>query len=659
MKIIEKIDGKFTRNNIFLEQAKFGSANKDSTSFTTTYVKCGAPFFKDALGTPAPLNDDYKFRKNIQQEFFPFDLPQTSSRWRTKEKVALINGVKDQIVNHIKSQQSKKLCEGTRKTRKRMQTLKFISHNPDLQQSSMIDLYETIQKNYPDFTINWNIISFSNLQSNHSVSECMGMWFSYLRPDINREPFSDQENTIIANSLTDNDFNSWNEIADQLDRRSSLQAFVHFHASCARLYPSHIRWSEDEDAKLLKLIEKNSINNVINWSKIGQILPTRSKTQCYNRYQILVKNSSLKKGTFTRKENRIILDYVDKHGENALKKIPKILLPGRSLVQIRVHYNNVLKQKGTVHPWTHKEDEILFDFVSKKGTNNWRGIADTLQTHNRLSCRTRYNTIVKFLSQNKDKKLKDVPTRHKTKTSLHKANEESLSDEEVIEDHESKNRQPSSHPVNSVEKFKQRNPEMFKLMRTTYNFDLSVREICADNTRLKVLMQLLNSNEKQLTTRRPYLFTKSQLLKFHEVENFKLNESLLKEVKLVSSHVQFLMPPNYNTSVGLRALEIKMREEPIDESSIIDIPYPRPTYLRALEDFQQLFFSLFYWSAMLKKVDKNELNEIHFMKHRNRGLSAKDIFKQLNKRQLHVTSGFNLETRLGTEKYPPSKKHRK
>lgn len=173
--LIQKIDRQYAINNSFLERAK-SNENKSSASFKTSYVKCGAPFFKNAMGDSAPFNDDYKVRKNNQKEFFPFDLPRTSSRWKTKEKVALINGVKAQMISHIKSQQSRKLCQDSRRTRGKAQKLKFISHNLDLEQSAMLEIYVSIVKDHPDFTINWNIISFKDLHSNHSVSECMGMW---------------------------------------------------------------------------------------------------------------------------------------------------------------------------------------------------------------------------------------------------------------------------------------------------------------------------------------------------------------------------------------------------------------------------------------------------------------------------------------------------
>lgn len=171
--MLEKIDTQYRLNNIFLEQAKSGEG-KDSSQFKTGYTKCGAPFFKDATGRPAPFNVDYKHRKNVLKQFFPFDMPVTSTRWKTSEKVALIGGVKRQMIDHIKSKQSQKLCKDTRQTRGKLQKLKFIASNKDMSESPMNDIFYSIQSDHPDFAINWNIVSFNDLHSNHSVSECMG-----------------------------------------------------------------------------------------------------------------------------------------------------------------------------------------------------------------------------------------------------------------------------------------------------------------------------------------------------------------------------------------------------------------------------------------------------------------------------------------------------
>lgn len=645
--LISKIDAQYNSNKLFLEQAKSKDA-KDTTNFKSSYVKCGAPFFKDALGNPAPFNDDYKYRKNITKEFFPYDIPTSSPRWKTSEKVALINGVKDQMISHIKSQQSQKLCSNARKTRGKVQKLKFISHNQDMEQSSMMDIYVSIQKSYPTFTINWSLISFKDLHSSHSVSECMGMWFSYLRPDINRDPFTEEENKVITNAVVGKASPNWTDIANHLDRRSSLQTFVHFHTTFSRVCPSKVRWNEYDDAKLMAAIEKFSCHNIINWGKVGNALPLRNKTQCYNRYILLSKAQGKKKGVFSPEENRKLMNFVEQMGEN-FNKLPKDLLPGRTLVQIRNHYNVALKHKGSVFPWTREEDKILMEFVEKNGTNSWSKVAEILETHNRLSCRTRFLTISKFLTKNPDKSLSDVPVKFKAVTAVQKANSEATDKPERI---------PRSKGFGSdtFTMFKKSNPSMYQLLRTTYNYDLAKQEVRADSLKVVVLQLLLQVSSSNFT-KRVHMFTPNQLQKLTECMSFKIEQFYIKEMRFITKHAQFLMPPSYNTVVGFRAISIKLHEDPLTEEA--EAPENKSqAYRDELVKFQKLYFSLFYWTAMLTKLDKDELNHIQFLKYPKVDMTATDIFRTINKRNIQVTKNFLLDRSPTKSKEPPTKRQK-
>lgn len=619
MLLIEKTEEQYRKNNIFLEQTKSAKTDNEAI-FKSGYIKCGAPFFKDALGQPAPFNEDYKHRKNVLKEFFPFDMPPTSKRWRTREKVALVSGVKQQMVEYIKSQQSRKLCEA-RKTRNTLQKMKFISHNQDLNESTIAEIYQTIQSDYTEFAVNWNLISFNDLHSHHSVPECMGMWYSYLRPDLNREPFSQEESERLESILAQDTFSSWDEIASELDQRSMLQTYVHYQTNFSRLCPSNVRWTLKEDDLLLSAINKYSVNGTVNWGKIGQIIPQRNKTQCYNRYQIIVKCPTTKKGIFSAQEDRAILEFVEQFGENAFKTIPNGFLPGRSSIQIKNHYRIALKHNGTIHPWTKDEDVQLMNFVEENGTEDWSSFAQFIQTHNRLSCRTRYLTITKFLKKNPGSTVADVPTKLKKVTAVTKASEVSNFDRDEIDSRE------------AITRFKMQHFDAYNMLRPTFNFDFNAREINADQSKLLTLMQLLRVEKYDMPDRVSYRFTKSQWNIFKEVMESKLKPEISDEIDFVTKHAQFLMPPNYNTIVGLRYIAIKKHEDQL-RGIIGPVVTPTTKYEDALLNFQKIYFSLFYWSAMLSKIKATELNELHFLKTRSKGeASASELMRQFDRRQ--------------------------
>lgn len=592
----------------FLEDAKSNDV-KDAMTFKTTYIKCGRPYFKDALYYPAPENEDFKYRKNVLQEFFPFDLP-LPNKWRTKEKISLVNGIKSQMINHIKLQQSKKICQDAKKTRGKLQKLRFISNNQDLNEMTISNIFETIQNDHPDFQINWNLVSFNDLHSTHTVTECMGMWYSYLKPDINRDLFSDEEIAIMSHWATEYKYQNWEVIAQQLDRRTSLQTFSFFSSECSRLCPANVRWTQQEDELLLQTVAKFSRANVVAWNKVGCSIPNRNKTQCYNRYLILNQNVNRKKGVFSAQENRILLNYVAKYGDD-LNKIPEDLIPNRSIVQIKNHYNVALKHKGKVNPWTFEEDNKLMEFVKKKGGNDWKGISDILKTHNRLSCRTRYLTISKFLAKNPKKGIEDVPSRLKKVTAVHKA-VNSDAEEEVETKKPEKNKKVvsrfKSFGVLTFEEFKMKNLPLYNLMKTAYNYKLVPQELNPDGNNFLLLKSLLGIEHYGLQKKYALSFTDRQYNTINQTLALTLDKPLEREIISVKRDSKFLIPLNYYTAIGLRSVAIKVHEDTIDTDERPDTK-PNETYDKALKNFQDLFMSLFYWPAMLSKLDFNELEQ--------------------------------------------------
>lgn len=617
--LLTLINNRYKSNEILLERTQQKDL-KDALGFKISYIRCGMPFFKDTLGHPAPENEDYKARKAMN-EYFPFDHSSDYNPWKLKEKVALVKGVKKQMIEFIKSQQSQKVCQD-KKTRNKIQKLRFISTNQDLKQMSMLDIFQTITKEYPDFVINWNIISFFDLHSIHSVTECMGMWYSYLKPDINREPFSDEENAILSHVVVLLKYQDWEAIAANLDRRTALQVFTYFYSSITRLCPPNIRWTPEEDVKLFEAVKKHTINGKIIWSKVGFSLDCRNKEQCYNRYLILTRYHSEKKGVFSKTENRVLLDYVARNGDD-FKKMPKDLLPGRSIVQIKNHFLSALKHKGKVNPWVYEEDVKLMEFVEQEGPN-WSKFANMIKTHNRFSCRTRHLTISKFLKNNPSKSLADVPSRLKTVTAVHKAildddEEEENNDGDDENEDKSKFVRTKTFGTLTFEEFQDKNSELYDVLKIAYNYNIARDDVNVYNQKFLILKSLLGVKKDAMMKKSPILgciFTQKQIKAIKNALNESIEENIVKEIELVKTHTQFLLPPNYNTAMGLRAVTIKVSEEQ-EEAEKNPEKERSEKFKEELEKFQKMFFSLFYWTAMVAKIDSEELRESYLVTHSN------------------------------------------
>lgn len=87
------------------------------------------------------------------------------------------------------------------------------------------------------------------------------------------------------------------------------------------------------------------------------------------------------------------------------------ILPGRTNLQIRNRYRNVLSFVGKRSNWTLADDTVLMDHVAKHGTSKWSEVAELLGHHTRTSCRSRYTAITKHIAKNPNCDLESVPRR--------------------------------------------------------------------------------------------------------------------------------------------------------------------------------------------------------------------------------------------------------
>jgi hypothetical protein len=98
------------------------------------------------------------------------------------------------------------------------------------------------------------------------------------------------------------------------------------------------RDTEQEDAKLRSLVEKNGARN---WKIIGEIHGTRDGKQCRDRWTQYL-DPNLLKTAFSDEDDRVILESV----ANGQKwSFIAILLPGRCANDIKNYYNTHLKKK--------------------------------------------------------------------------------------------------------------------------------------------------------------------------------------------------------------------------------------------------------------------------------------------------------------------------
>ena len=101
-------------------------------------------------------------------------------------------------------------------------------------------------------------------------------------------------------------------------------------------------------------------------------LPSREDTMTTT--QTMTSNSKDNKGRWSKEEDDKLILAVSTYGNKKWKEIA-LCVPGRSNVQCRYRWHNVLNPDLVKGHWTKEEDDMLTQAVEKYGSKNWKQIA--------------------------------------------------------------------------------------------------------------------------------------------------------------------------------------------------------------------------------------------------------------------------------------------
>ncbi|XP_065079574.1 uncharacterized protein Pbp95 [Ochlerotatus camptorhynchus] len=615
---------------------------------TSGYI-CGQPYFKDEDLYPGPHNEDYLHRKNVLKEFFPLDMfESTDSNWTVKDKVNILKGVKLQIIEFIERENRlkiKKLGNGLEAERLRLEM-------ESLKKRDVNDLWETVKRfanEYPGqkFEIDWLRISNVEISGRHSVAACVGLWNNYMLPGLVRDAWKADDESTLLDAVQRNGNQDWARIAAEVPGRSPYQCFVHFQTTFSQLAQiKRERWTPEEDARLVKVVDENRIGKNIVWNKVVENMPLRNKIQCYNRYMFTLMRPT-KHTKFTPEEDCVILAYVQQCGDD-FRFVPPNLLPGRSNRQIWARYNHTLKYVNKHSGWTIEEDMRLMNFIKENLTDegprkiSWAACSKALGNHSRLSCRTRYYTIEKFLEKNPDATLDDVPRKGKKLSS--KVTDENWMKTFIKIRNESNDAQsaevqeePSTSGAVQVEKkFKSKRKskvveskpsrvfsdtikcaikkKFYEKFKYSFHYRFGDQSPAIENNKVfclnKAVFHLLNCTTN-LDRVSVYMdsFTPHEQVLLRSSLSIRLNPGLKNFLQ--SAVFCFLFPPNYNTLLGLRGVVLNATypSEPraTNKEDKIELGQTNEaSYQYALNTFRNRFRMLFYWTMLLVKQNPAE-----------------------------------------------------
>src|SRR3990167_2032479 len=153
------------------------------------------------------------------------------------------------------------------------------------------------------------------------------------------------------------------------------------------------KWTAQEDNELKEAIKRFGVKN---WQQVANCLIGRTGQQCLHRWQKTLK-PNIKRGRWTPDEDKALTLAVKAYGSKSWIKVQQHV-QGRTDVQCRERWVNILNPNLNVGAWTTEEDKKLDEAVQIYGMGKWSQIAQLLapRTDNQVD----FLFFIYFLSNN-------------------------------------------------------------------------------------------------------------------------------------------------------------------------------------------------------------------------------------------------------------------
>ncbi|XP_072382424.1 uncharacterized protein Pbp95 [Diabrotica undecimpunctata] len=528
--------------------------------------RLGAPYFKDKLNFPAPLNDE-ALQKKLGDEQSIYDFI-SIKRWSSLECDSVIRAVKlnysINTITHIRNEIKKLELSNDENKNEKIMELQEKQKQFDDQDNLPIPPLGS------DEHINWIRVSEVFLRDKHSDFECRSMWHMFLHPNLNKSPWGSEETKKMLNLVQKYKRQNWIAIAKELGtNRTCFGVFINYINNFHNTLKKG-GFTRAEDKKLVNLVRKFRVGEYIPWTKIARHFKYRERSQLHHRFKYFLNQVDKKQGKFSMAEDCMILLCVEKFGM-AYHKVAEYL-KDRSRSQIRTRYTSCLHLNGKKNTWTVAEDDLLVRLKEQGGTN-WCNIARSLERTSGQT-RQRYYVIKKYLEKHPGETIINVPRR------FHCKDENSLL-QQVVDIFAAQSVIPTLEEIEEVLNNYSNEP-LYRQNNSDDNIDELLTDFFLYNSEESLetlpdshaIKRIVNDVEYLLNFLKVDLDIPKNLARCPQLDN--LDKKILLEIRkkrsnpvvFSSNPIKDCIPPNFYTANGMRSLLIKnfkFRSAPVEK----------------------------------------------------------------------------------------------